>query len=105
MLHGYVDGIEAPFAGTGGMGLPDWNKAVGLNHGTSIIQADGWLLYCTSINVTTESNLFVNEQRITHVYASNGYRSEDSIMIPVTKGDVVKSTGKKPIVFNFYPLK
>ena len=106
-LHGYVDGTEAPFAGTGGIGLPDWNKAVELNHGTNIIQADGWLLYCASIIVTTNSNLYINEQMITYVYndASNSYRSEDSILIPVTKGDVVKSTGTKPVVFNFYPLK
>lgn len=105
-LHGYVDGVDIPFTGTGTgvIGLPDWNKAVKLNHGTNIIQADGWLLYCIPFVIDNYA-LFVNEQPIIVVAAPYRINSEDSILIPVTKGDVVQSTGNPPDRFYFYPLK
>lgn len=90
-----------------GMGLPDWSKGVNLSHGKHIIENDGWLFCCVSISWQTNSNLYVNGQTITYVYTdgSNEYRSEDSVLIPVTKGDVVQTTGATPIVFKYYPLK
>lgn len=109
MLHGYVDGTEAPFAGTGGIGLPDWNNGVELAanvHHT--IAEKGWVHWQLISSNTNSANiiLYINGHMISWVtaYSSATYYSDDSAFIPVSPGDDVYSQGK-PAHFTFYPLK
>ena len=102
-LHGYVDGIETPFASSGGgmIGLPDWGKGVesNVNYDTdNIIQDDGWLL----LYYVNWTSLYVNNKIVPH----NSTSGEDSILIPVAKGDVVRVSGEIPHKgYKFYPLR
>lgn len=86
------------------MQYPDWENGIELSPNIPhVIEKNGWIHWQLISSNTHNKNviLFINGKLISWVTA---YDSEDSVFIPVTKGDIVYSQGS-PAHFTFYPCR
>lgn len=86
------------------MGYPDWENPVSLPNGKTEINEDGWVFWGARLTTTKSATFYLNGQLMSTLAndATNSYTSENYILVPVKKGDIVQRSGSVSY-FKFYP--